>query len=146
MGVRKVAVAAIEPLGCLPQVTFVSSFQTCNETSNSLAILHNKLLQQAVAELNRECKDSGAFIILDLYDAFYSVLNHTETTVKFESPILKPCCFGTSIGYHCGSLNAQGEKMYTLCDNPKATFFWDSFHPTQAGWQAVFFYLKSKFE
>ncbi|KAG5556594.1 hypothetical protein RHGRI_007010 [Rhododendron griersonianum] len=75
-GVRKVAVAAIEPLGCLPQVTFVSSFQTCNETSNSLAILHNKLLQQAVAELNSECNDLGAFIILDLYDAFYSVLNH----------------------------------------------------------------------
>ncbi|KAI8563078.1 hypothetical protein RHMOL_Rhmol03G0085400 [Rhododendron molle] len=146
MGVRKVAVAAIEPLGCLPQVTFVSSFQTCNETSNSLAILHNELLQQAVAELNSECKDSGAFIVLDLYDAFYSVLNHKETTVKFENPILKPCCFGTSIGYYCGSLNAKGEKMYTLCDNPNATFFWDSFHPTQAGWRVVFFYLKSKFE
>ncbi|KAE9465558.1 hypothetical protein C3L33_02531, partial [Rhododendron williamsianum] len=70
----------------------------------------------------------------------------TQTAVKFESPILKPCCFGTSIGYRCGSLNAKGEKMYTLCKNPKATFFWDTVHPTQAGWRAVFIYLKSKFE
>ncbi|KAI8563079.1 hypothetical protein RHMOL_Rhmol03G0085500 [Rhododendron molle] len=146
MGVRKVAVTAIEPVGCLPESTVANSFQQCNETANTLAKLHNTLLQVAVAKLNSESKDPGAFIILDLYDAFASVLNNKETTVKFESPILKPCCFGTTSGYRCGSLNAKGEKMYTLCDNPKATFFWDNVHPTQAGWRVVFFYLKSKFE
>ncbi|KAG5556595.1 hypothetical protein RHGRI_007011 [Rhododendron griersonianum] len=146
MGVRKVAVKAIEPFGCLPEFTVANSFQQCNETANTLAKLHNTLLQLAVAKLNSESKYPGAFIILDLYDAFVSVLNNKETAVKFESPILKPCCFGTSIGYRCGSLNAKGEKMYTLCDNPNATFFWDNVHPTQAGWRVVFFYLKSKFE
>lgn len=76
MGVRKVAVTAIEPFGCLPDFTVVNSFQQCNETANTLAKLHNTLLQLAVAKLNSESKDPGAFIILDLYDAFASVLNN----------------------------------------------------------------------
>ncbi|KAF7148600.1 hypothetical protein RHSIM_Rhsim03G0077600 [Rhododendron simsii] len=76
MGVRKVAVTAIEPFGCLPKFTVANSFQQCNETVNTLARLHNTLLQQAVAKLNSECKDPEAFIILDLYDAFASILNN----------------------------------------------------------------------
>lgn len=147
MGVKKVAVGALQPLGCLPEFTVSNSFQQCNETSNLSVKFHNTLLQQAVAKLNNESKDSGAFVILDLYDAFASVLNHTETDhVNFETPILKPCCLGNASIRNCGSVDAKGEKLYTVCDNPKVTFFWDAAHPTQAGWQVVFFELKSKFD
>ncbi|KAH7854212.1 hypothetical protein Vadar_011433 [Vaccinium darrowii] len=146
MGVRTVAVAAIEPLGCLPEFTFLNSFKQCNATVNTVSTLHNTLLQQAVAKLNIESKDSGAFIILDLNDAFTAVLNGIDTTVKFETPILEPCCLGTTSILGCGSVDAKGEKLYTVCDNPKAAFFWDATHPTQAGWQVVFSELKSQFD
>ncbi|XP_058205638.1 GDSL esterase/lipase At5g03610-like [Rhododendron vialii] len=35
MGVGKVAVGALQPLGCLPGVTILNNFQQCNETSNT---------------------------------------------------------------------------------------------------------------
>lgn len=41
----------------------------------ALARLHNSLLQQAVAKLNNQIKQSS-FIILDLYNAFLTVFNN----------------------------------------------------------------------
>lgn len=35
-------------------------------------------------------------------------------------------------------MDENGKKMYTVCENPTSAFFWDSVHPTQAGWQATF--------
>ncbi|CAH2057572.1 unnamed protein product [Thlaspi arvense] len=144
MGVRKVVVTALQPLGCLPQSTVFNSFQQCNETENTAVNLHNLLLRQAVAKLNNETKDS-AFVILDLYDSFTSVLKNKGDQLgsqKFENP-LKPCCMGASSDYYCGSMDDKGEKMYSVCDNPDGAFFWDMVHPTQAGWRAVYFALKS---
>lgn len=75
LGVKKIAVTALEPLGCLPRSTAVTSFRQCNGTQNSLVGLHNLLLQQAVAKLNNENKDSP-FLILDLYDSFMTVFKN----------------------------------------------------------------------
>lgn len=75
LGVKKVAVTTLEPVGCLPQITALSSFQRCNETENLLVRSHNLLLQQAVAKLNNETKDSD-FAVLDLYASFMSVLKN----------------------------------------------------------------------
>lgn len=75
LGVKKIAVPSLQPLGCLPGITFVSAFQRCNESQNALVNLHNNLLQQAVAKLNNETKQS-TFIILDLYNAFLTVFKN----------------------------------------------------------------------
>ena len=56
---------------------------------------------------------------------------------KFENP-LKPCCTGISTGYNCGSVDTNGAKKYAVCDDPEAAFFWDTVHPTQEGWRAVY--------
>ncbi|GAV66088.1 Lipase_GDSL domain-containing protein [Cephalotus follicularis] len=139
LGVKKLAVAALQPLGCLPSSTVLSSYQKCNETQNQLVSLHNLLLQQAVAKFNNETKDS-TFVILDLYDAFINVINNKggkPGSSKFENP-LKPCCVGESSKYSCGSLDESGAKKYTVCDDRESAFFWDTVHPTQAGWRAVY--------
>ena len=75
LGVKKIAVTALQPLGCLPRSTIKSSFQQCNGTENSLVSFHNLLLQQAVAKLNNDTKVS-TFVILNLYDSFMSVLKN----------------------------------------------------------------------
>lgn len=74
-GVKKIAVPSLQPLGCLPGVTVASSFQRCNESQNALVKLHNNLLQQVVAKLNNETKQS-TFIVLDLYNAFLTVFKN----------------------------------------------------------------------
>ncbi|KAA0043893.1 GDSL esterase/lipase [Cucumis melo var. makuwa] len=78
LGVPKIVVTALEPLGCLPSTTVASSFQQCNSTQNQLVNFHNLLLQQSVAKLNSEVKDPSAstFILLDLYSSFMAALNN----------------------------------------------------------------------
>jgi phospholipase/lecithinase/hemolysin len=144
MGVRKVIVNALEPIGCLPRSTAVSSFQQCNVSENTAVSFHNLLLQQAVQTLNNETKYYSPFLILDLYSSFTSVLTNKQDflgNMKFETP-LEPCCMGIKSGYSCGDYDEKGEKMYRICDKPQSYFFWDEVHPTQAGWHAVFLALK----
>ncbi|GER54230.1 GDSL esterase/lipase [Striga asiatica] len=147
LGPTKIAVTALQPLGCLPRTTETSSFQHCNATQNLLVGYHNSLLQRAVAQLNNETK-SPTFFILDLYNSFTSVLQQkgdSQENLKFETP-LKPCCMGINSSYSCGSVDENRNKMYTVCSDPKSSFFWDSSHPTEAGWRAVYTLLKSGLE
>ncbi|KAK8651250.1 hypothetical protein V6N13_140859 [Hibiscus sabdariffa] len=139
LGVGKIAVGSLPPLGCLPANTALSSFQQCNKAQNALVDLHNRLLLQAVADLNNQT-DSTSFFILDIHDAFWTVFNRTQPhqgSPKFENP-LQPCCMGVSAAFSCASVDENGVKKYTLCSNPKSTFFWDTLHPTQEGWRAAF--------
>ncbi|KAK7345361.1 hypothetical protein VNO77_15964 [Canavalia gladiata] len=136
LGVKKIVVDGLQPLGCLPQITAPSSFKQCNTTFNDLVVLHNNLLNEAVTKLNQQAKGHSTFIIIDLYDSFMSVLNHPSTNnIKDQ---FKPCCVGVSSEYGCGSVNENNEKKYKVCDKPKSAFFWDILHPTQAGWHAVY--------
>ncbi|KAK7345362.1 hypothetical protein VNO77_15965 [Canavalia gladiata] len=136
LGVKKIVVNGVQPIGCLPQSTFTSSFQQCNSTVTNLVVLHNNLLNQAVNKLNQQTKGHSTFIILDLYDSFMSVLNQPSTN-HIKDP-LKPCCVAISSEYSCGSVDKDNVKKYKVCDNPQSTFFWDMVHPTQAGWNAVY--------
>ncbi|CAL0326748.1 unnamed protein product [Lupinus luteus] len=141
LGVKKIVVDGLQPFGCLPTATALSSFKQCNGTANAIASLHNTLLTQSVAKLNQQNKDHPSFIILNFYDAFLTVLENPSKH-NIENP-LKPCCAGVSSEYNCGSVDNNNVKKYTVCDNPKKAFFWDAVHPTQAGWHAVFHELKS---
>ncbi|XVF55685.1 hypothetical protein PTKIN_Ptkin06aG0056700 [Pterospermum kingtungense] len=132
LGVRKIAVSSLEPLGCLPFRTADSSFTHCNQTDNDLVDFHNKLLVQAVKDLNKQT-NTKSFFILDIDKAFWTVLDHEA----FENQ-LQPCCIGNSGGYSCGNVDENGKKQYTLCSDRKLKFFWDTFHPTQEGWTAVY--------
>ena len=76
LGVKKIAVTALEPTGCFPLfISNVTSFENCTDSLNPLANLHNLLLQEAVAKLNNETKDSP-YLILDLYASFMKVFNN----------------------------------------------------------------------
>ncbi|KAJ4705179.1 GDSL esterase/lipase [Melia azedarach] len=147
LGVKKIVVPTLQPLGCLPRSASKLSFRQCNATENSLTGFHNVLLQQAVAKLNSETKDS-AFAILDLYSAFMSVFNnkaHQTGSSKFENPF-KACCAGVSDQNSCGDVDDNGAKLYTVCNHPEAAFFWDQVHPTQEGWRAVYSALKANLQ
>ncbi|KAL5710672.1 hypothetical protein ACHQM5_021208 [Ranunculus cassubicifolius] len=143
LGVRKITVTALPPFGCLPSSTIGSSYQICTRDQNQLVNSHNQLLQQVVANLNNSTKDS-TFIILDLNSTFMSAFKSQGKqpgSLKFEKP-LTPCCVGTSSQHSCGDIDENGVKKYTICKNPNSAFFWDSLHPTQQGWFAVYSALR----
>ncbi|KAF4367953.1 hypothetical protein F8388_002564 [Cannabis sativa] len=157
LGVRKIAVTALEPLGCLPPFTASSSFQNCSQIFNSVSDFHNQILHQKLQALNNQTSslsNSLPVLVLDLYTTFMSAFENlkknitaTATTagnLRVESPlIMKPCCVGISKEYSCGSLDENGAKKYSVCKNPELSFFWDMIHPSQNGWSAVFSGLRS---
>nr|GMC94074.1 GDSL esterase/lipase At5g03610-like [Ipomoea batatas] len=140
IGIPKVAVTAMQPLGCLPLVAFsTGKYPNCDEHTNNITRFHNQMLKQKVEKLNDQTEGSP-LVILDLYAAFTSAMNiqHNHPgKSSFPHPLL-PCCFGK-----CGDVDESGMKEYRLCDDPKMAFFWDSEHPSQQGWFAVYSALKS---
>ncbi|XP_038680366.1 GDSL esterase/lipase At5g03610-like isoform X2 [Tripterygium wilfordii] len=145
LGVPKIAVTSVEPMGCLPQVTASSSYQNCSEGLNSVSQSHNKLLQQAVDSLNKEM-GKPIIQILDLYNAFWTTLFNTPNqtgSMEVGSSLLKPCCVGVSSEYSCGNVDQNGGKKYEVCKNPESSFFWDIIHPSQNGWNQVFSALQA---
>ncbi|KAJ9684865.1 hypothetical protein PVL29_017043 [Vitis rotundifolia] len=143
LGVRKIAVMNIQPLGCLPSETISDLYKNCSTSGNSVALFHNQVLEKTVEKLNNKSKESVS-VILNMYKAFLSALKRQASqpgTLKFKDP-LRPCCEAVSTGYKCGN-SEHGKRMYVVCNNPNSTFFWDDVHPSQAGWRAVYLALKS---
>ncbi|CAL9239797.1 unnamed protein product [Arabidopsis halleri] len=134
LGVKKIAIPLLHPLGCIPFISKGSSINDCKTIINALVIYHNNLLQTLVAKLNKETGLS-TFMFIDYYNAFLTVFKNkgeTPGSTRFETP-LKECCGGL-----CGVVDEKGQKNYTLCDEPKSAFFWDALHPTQEGWKSVY--------
>ncbi|CAH8339335.1 unnamed protein product [Eruca vesicaria subsp. sativa] len=143
LGVKKIAVTSLQPLGCLPSKTTYTSFKHCNASDNAFVSLHNTLLRRAVVKLNNETKPS-TFVILDLYNAFLTVIKNKKAEpgfTRFVNP-LKPCCVGITSNDSCSNVDEKGEKKYTVCEDPKTSFFWDVFHPTEEGWRSVYSVLR----
>ncbi|KAL5069147.1 hypothetical protein RYX36_020034 [Vicia faba] len=137
VGINKIKIGLLEPVGCLPVIT--KTYDKCNDTINMLVMKHNELLLQTVEDLNKESK--SVFVTLDLYKSFLSVIETMQKKHYGNSRVanvLRPCCVPESSTYQCGSVDERGEKRYSLCDNPEGSFFWDDFHPTQNGWDAVY--------
>lgn len=136
IGIRKVAVTSMEPLGCLPIATVDYSNQRCNETSNKVAIFHNLLLRKALERIRKNL--SGlSLVALDQYTSVMSILSHPQQHGNFKKPALKPCCTGKTKSDFCGSVDSAGNALYNLCTDPSSAFFWDIEHPTQAAWHAL---------
>ncbi|XVE90861.1 hypothetical protein DITRI_Ditri20bG0110300 [Diplodiscus trichospermus] len=146
LGVKRIAVTLIEPIGCLPQQSASSSYKNCSEDWNSGCKFHNQLLEQTLKKLNDE-SNPPVFVTLDLFNAFFSALNrqrkHASGSMSMKNP-LEPCCVGRVKGkYYCGSVDESGAKQYVICENPNLSLFWDEIHPSQSGWHAVYLALRS---
>lgn len=130
MGFRQFAVTDMGPLGCLPLYTQSNSFARCNDTANGLAIYHNSLLQTALKRIKHTRMDAR-IVVLDQYSDSMSIFQHPHQYGKFVEA-LKPCCMGA-----CGVRDSGGKALYSVCEHPEDSFFWDVVHPTQAAWQAL---------
>ncbi|PWA92287.1 Lipase, GDSL [Artemisia annua] len=84
LGVKKIGITAMQPIGCLPQFTVSTSYQNCSDSGNSVAEFHNQVLVESIRKLNNET-DTALFVILDLYKAFSSVLN-LQKNISADSP------------------------------------------------------------
>jgi len=73
LGVPKIVVTTLPPLGCLPIATFLFGYKNCLSRLNEASTFHNRLLKEGLDRLNKEIP-KPAFFILDLYGAFLLAL------------------------------------------------------------------------
>ncbi|XP_010505168.1 PREDICTED: GDSL esterase/lipase At2g36325-like [Camelina sativa] len=140
LGVRKVLVALSPPQKCLPKLATPKGGCDTNDTST---YLHNSLLREGLIKLNDKKINSNdnSFLVFDLYNAFVTIFKNKGVpgVSTFPEP-LKACC-PTERGKSCGDVGIHGEKLFTLCKDPKSFFFWDNVHITDQAWRSVFFLL-----
>ncbi|TVU03383.1 hypothetical protein EJB05_51074 [Eragrostis curvula] len=138
IGLGKVLVNNMHPLGCTPWQTRPANYTQCKTMPNMGTFYHNDGLNK---KLNAAKSDD--VYVVDLYKAFSSIVNPSDSTAN--PPLvarqfthkLKPCCRSSDPDGYCGQVDDDGKELFTLCDNPENHFYWDDVHPSDAGWDAV---------
>ncbi|KAF7103037.1 hypothetical protein CFC21_104071 [Triticum aestivum] len=134
IGVKKVLVNNLHPIGCTPSQTRTNNYTACDIFGNLGASIHNSNLQQVM-----EAKKNVH--IIDLYTAFTNIVDHvpgkgSELSKQFKRK-MSPCCESLNSKGYCGEQGESSELLYNVCDKSNNFFYWDDMHPTHAGWEAV---------
>ncbi|CAM0876834.1 unnamed protein product [Alopecurus aequalis] len=136
IGVQRVLVNNLYPVGCAPSQSRPSGYASCDEQGNQGAALHNRYLAEKL-------KDVDGVLVLDVSAAFNEIVADgadNELANSFPRK-LQPCCESVDPSGYCGLRTYDSysvpTEMYTLCNYPDGHFFWDDMNPTQAGWAAV---------
>ncbi|KAK3127457.1 hypothetical protein QOZ80_7AG0573590 [Eleusine coracana subsp. coracana] len=132
LGVSKVLVDALPPLGCTPWLSRPNDYGSCDGNHQATS-LHNAHL------LDKLLKNEAVFM-LDLKTVFtdFAMPDNPDAgsrSKKFQFK-LQPCCESEDQAGYCGQME-NGKAVYTKCSKPDKHFYWDDMNPTQAGWKAV---------
>jgi phospholipase/lecithinase/hemolysin len=130
LGVEKVVVTSLPPLGCTPWVSrSADGVYDGKCDSQKVASIHNTYLEEKVFQ------DETVFN-LDLKAAFSHLAGPSPRSKQFKYR-MESCCesFDQQSGF-CGQVQ-DGEPQYSLGSKPDKFFYWDDINPTQAGWKAV---------
>ncbi|XP_062198621.1 GDSL esterase/lipase At5g03610-like [Phragmites australis] len=137
VGMRKVVVTNLHPMGCTPLFTRALNYSGCDPLANMGAAQHNTALQSVLAALD---PTNRTFLLLDLNAPFAALVDspspESSSLGRFAEP-RRPCCESLSADGYCGQQDDNGKRQYTLCTDPGNHFYWDDVHPTQAAWAAV---------
>ncbi|XP_042460475.1 GDSL esterase/lipase At5g03610-like [Zingiber officinale] len=137
LGVGRVMVTNLHPVGCTPYYTRPTNYTRCSADVSSAVAEHNRRLRELMSELGRGGAASS-FFGLDVHGAISSLLRQAE---KFGKP-LAPCCESRGEGDSCGQVDEEGKEVYRVCGRPEEHLYWDAVHPTQAAWAAAFEFLR----
>ncbi|KAL5753426.1 hypothetical protein ACOSQ2_023933 [Xanthoceras sorbifolium] len=126
LGARKFLLAAIGPLGCLPN-QLAAGFAPpgeCVSYVNEMVEIFNKELLSLVDQLNTN-HTTSIFVFCNTYVAFIDMLNNPDS--YGFSVTDRGCC---GIGRNQGQITCLPFSI--PCLNRDQYIFWDAYHPTQA--------------
>ncbi|XP_062190027.1 GDSL esterase/lipase At5g03610-like [Phragmites australis] len=126
LGVSKVLVNMLHPMGCTPWYSRSNNYTKC--LSEPVAEIHNKYLKHKLRSVE-------SVLLLDLNTIFKDII--VPKTEKLFEHRHTPCCESFDESGYCGQYDEDGNPQFWTCTNPEKYFYWDEWHPTQAGWKAV---------
>ncbi|XP_023768914.2 GDSL esterase/lipase EXL3 [Lactuca sativa] len=131
LGSRRIAVFGAPPLGCLPAQRTLNGgdLRVCAEDQNNAAQLYNNKLQPEVEYLNRTHLESR-IVYIDIYNPLLDIMQHPG---QYGLEVVDKGCCGT------GNLEAAilCNRFLPTCVDPSKYLFWDSYHPTDKGYNIL---------
>ncbi|KAB2055853.1 hypothetical protein F383_10927 [Gossypium arboreum] len=127
LGLRKFLLAAIGPLGCIPN-QLAKGFAPpgkCVSAVNDMVEIFNRRLKNLVDQLNHGNYTEAIFVYGNTYGAFNDILGN-PATYGFKV-VDKGCC---GVGRNKGQITCLPFSI--PCTNRDEYVFWDAYHPTQA--------------
>ncbi|MED6218074.1 hypothetical protein PIB30_023609 [Stylosanthes scabra] len=127
LGLRKFFLAAVGPLGCIPNQVSRGLFPTgvCKDDVNAMVILFNDRLKFLVDELNTQYNGSSIFVYGNSYAA---ILNIIQDPTAYGFATANTACCG--VGMFQGRITCLPFEI--PCSNREEHVFWDAFHPSEA--------------
>ncbi|KAK6930288.1 GDSL lipase/esterase [Dillenia turbinata] len=127
MGARKIVVANVGPIGCIPYQREInpSAGDNCVPFPNELAQLFNAELKDLIAELGANLQGSN-FVYADVYHIVDDIIKNYES-YGFENEN-SSCCY---LSGKFGGLIPCGPPS-KVCHDRSKYVFWDPYHPTDA--------------
>ncbi|XP_062191214.1 GDSL esterase/lipase At5g03600-like [Phragmites australis] len=131
LGVPKVLVNSVPPLGCTPWMSRFTNYDHCDKRGNMISDAHNTAL------LDKLGKEKNV-MLLDVNTMFTELVSPKpgSTLSKQFKYMYQPCCESIDASGYCGQYDGN-RPLFRLCRNPDEYFYWDYIHPTHAGWKAV---------
>ncbi|KAL6856022.1 hypothetical protein ACP4OV_018824 [Aristida adscensionis] len=142
LGVSKVLVNLLPPLGCRPWDSRRNGYSYCDSALNLNTMYHNMYMRHKLG-------DSKGVLLLDMKAVFTDLVEfpHNGRSLADQFKVkYAPCCDSVEPRGYCGQEDDDGTMQYTMCENPDEYFFWDYMHPTEAGWRAVVEKLQKSIE
>ncbi|XP_071688877.1 GDSL esterase/lipase At3g53100-like [Rutidosis leptorrhynchoides] len=127
LGVRKIGVTTLPPMGCLPGAITLFGFGTnkCMSRLNDDAMMFNKSLNETSQKLVARYRDLK-IVVFDIYQPLLDII--TKPSDHGFSESRRGCC-GTGIveiSFLCNAISIG------TCSNATSFVFWDGFHPSEA--------------
>ncbi|XP_075482937.1 GDSL esterase/lipase At1g33811-like [Primulina tabacum] len=126
LGARKVAVASVGNIGCIPYhlARYTGNDSKCNEKINRAVELFDVGLKNLVDRFNNGQLRGAKFVYLDSSQASQELILNAKS-YGFEV-FDKGCC---GVGKNNGQITCL--PLQTPCDDRGKYIFWDAFHPTE---------------
>ncbi|XP_010920106.1 GDSL esterase/lipase EXL3 [Elaeis guineensis] len=131
LGARKIGVAGIPPIGCVPSQRTLSGgiLRHCAPGHNQMAELFNSGLTKEIRRLGD--KHRVKVVYIDIYTILLDMIQRPNN-YGFEVST-KGCC-GTGdleVSVLCNGLTS------TICTDVSQYVFWDSYHPTERAYKVL---------
>ncbi|XP_074279111.1 GDSL esterase/lipase EXL3-like isoform X2 [Silene latifolia] len=139
LGARRIGVFSTLPIGCLPsQRTLAGGIsRKCVENYNNLAQVFKSKLAIKLDSLSNSLRDAK-LVYIDFYTTLLDMIQH-PLNYGFEQ-VTRGCC-GTGLIEVAESCN----KFDTVCSDDTKYLFWDSYHPTERGYELLSTTLLNKY-
>ncbi|XP_027339337.1 GDSL esterase/lipase At5g45960-like [Abrus precatorius] len=138
-GARKIAIAGVPPLGCLPLMITLKSpnaflQRDCIDKYSSVARDFNLLLQHELQSMQLQLNMSNPDAKIYYVDIYGPIADMIQAHKKFRFEDVDSGCCGS--GYMEASFLCN--KISNVCTDPSKYVFWDSVHPTEKAYHNLF--------